>query len=77
MEEVSKSIWMLRREEEKKIGHSIPIYSAYPLIGRGSVIHKMPSHEEVEKRFERALSFSIMEKISFWIQSIIMNKSRF
>ena len=75
MEEISKNIWVLRREEEDRIGHSIPIYSAYHLIGRGSVIHKMPSHEEVEKRFEKALSFSFKERICFWIKGLLLNKS--
>ena len=50
-----KSIWALRKEVEAKNGKSVLIYSAYPLVGRGSVKHNTVSHEQVMKRFDKAL----------------------
>ncbi len=70
MENIEKNIWILRREEEKKSGRPVQIYSAYPLIGRGSVIHELPSHKEVEARFEKALSFTLKQKLLFWFRSL-------
>lgn len=71
--EISKNIWILRREEERKIGHSIRIFSAYPLIGRGSVSHNMLPHDEVEKKFNKALSFSFKQRIFYWIRALFRN----
>ena len=39
MDVAIKGIWDLRRETEKSIGRPVEIYSAYPLIGRGSIHH--------------------------------------
>ena len=72
--ELSKNILILRREEEAKIGHPISIFTAHPLIGRGSVIHNMLSHEEVEMRFNKALSFSFKQKISFWLRKVFFSR---
>lgn len=54
-----KSISEERREAEIRLGRPVRIYSAYPLIGRGFVRHDTISHEEVERRRERAERGSI------------------
>jgi len=55
MKDTTKSIWALRKEVESRSGKALRIYSAYPLIGRGSVKHTTLSHDQVEKRFEKAV----------------------
>ena len=56
-------IWQARRNWEKRNGKPLRIFSAYPLIGRGSVQHDLPTHEEVERRFDKSLRISPLSKI--------------
>lgn len=64
-------IWELRRATEEQTGHPAEIYSAYPVVGRGSIIHDMAPHEEVEERFEKALRISFRKRLSFFINRIL------
>lgn len=73
MNQPNENLWLMRREEEKRSGQPVKIYSAYPLIGRGSVIHDLVSHEEVETRFEKALHLSAKYKIPRWVRRILPN----
>ncbi len=68
-----KTIFENRLQVEKKLGKSITIYSAYPLIGRGSVQHNMVSHEEVERRFQKALKVSFWQRLVFFINRLLSN----
>ena len=43
-----------RRKLEKKFGRPMRFVSRWPLIGRGSIIRKTVSHEEVERRLRKA-----------------------
>lgn len=58
-------IWEKRREVEQATGRPIVYYSAYPTIGRGSIRHDFVSHEEVERRFERALHITPWQRIKW------------
>lgn len=68
-----KTIFENRLQVEKKLGKSITIYSAYPLIGRGSVQHNMVSHEEVERRFQKALKVSFWQRLVFFVNRLLSN----
>lgn len=71
MKEEMSGIWELRRETEKRTGCPSTIYSAYPVIGRGSVVHDLVSSAEVEKRFRKALKVSFRQKVSFFLNRIL------
>lgn len=58
-----KGIADIRREYEVRTGKPLCIYKAYPEIGRGGVDHDQPSHQEVERMFDRALNPSPFERI--------------
>ena len=58
-----KGIADVRREYETRTGKPLCIYKAYPEIGRGGVDHEQPSHLEVERMFDHALSPSLFERI--------------
>lgn len=58
-----KTIAERRAEYELRTGCRVCAYRAYPAVGRGSVIHDWISHEEVEKRFDRASTISLYQKI--------------
>ncbi len=56
-----------RLDHEKRTGKAVRIYRAYPSIGRGSVIHDWISHDEVERRFEKALRISLWTRFKWWL----------
>ncbi len=66
-----KGIWELRREKEKSTGREVEIYSAYPVIGRGSIHHGQVSHLSVEKGFEAALTIPRWKRIVYFINQKI------
>jgi len=53
---------------EKRNKRSITIYRAYPLIGRGSIIHDWIPHAEVEKRFAKALHIPFFTRLKWFIE---------
>lgn len=71
MGNTTKGIWELRKEVEQRNGRPVKIYSAYPLIGRGSVIHELTPHSDVEKKFEKALHIPLWRRIFFAINRVI------
>lgn len=73
MEKALEGIWELRRDVEKRNGRAVRIYSAYPMIGRGSVIHELAPHHDVEKHFERALHVPFWKKVVFRINRMIVH----
>ena len=48
---------------DDRTGKPVRFFRAFPIIGRGSVIHDWVSHEEVERRFERARHISMWTKL--------------
>jgi hypothetical protein len=52
--------WM---EYERRTGKSVRFFKAFPLIGRGSVVHDWVPHDEVERRFNRARHISVWTKL--------------
>jgi len=64
---VKKPISELWAEWEERNGRPIKIYRAYPLIGRGSVVHDWIPHDEVEKRFAKALHISFFTRLKWFI----------
>lgn len=71
MKTQTKNIWDTRREKEKNSGKPFVIYSAYPLIGRGTVLHETISHQEVEASFDKALRSSLKYRFSYWLNKVI------
>ena len=71
MKKQLKGIWELRRENELASGKKVVIYSAFPLIGRGSVIHNTVSNQEVEAVFEKALQTPLKHRFSRWICKVL------
>ena len=67
MNMTEKGIWELRREVERSSGHPVEIYSAYPLIGRGSIYHNQITHRAVEKGFTAALSVPWWRRVMYFI----------
>jgi len=64
-------IWEFRREIERTSGRPVKIYSAYPLIGRGSIHHDQIAHSTVEKRFSAALSIPWWKRVIYFINQKI------
>lgn len=58
-----KSIADVWRDYELRTGKPLRIYKAYPEIGRGGVDHDLPSHSEVVRMFDRALSPTLLERV--------------
>ena len=58
-----KGISEVRRDYETRSGKPLRIYKAYPEIGRGGVDHDQPSHAEVTRMFDRALSTSLLDRV--------------
>lgn len=73
MKKALEGIWELRRDVEKRNGCAVRIYSAYPLIGRGSVIHELAPHRYVEKNFEKALHVPFWKRVVFRINRMIVH----
>jgi len=46
----------LREKAEQKRGSPIEYYSAFPLIGRGSVIRQFVTHEECERLLAESIA---------------------
>ena len=67
----NKGIWELRREIERSSGRPVEIYSAYPLIGRGSIHHNQASHRTVERAFEMSLSIPWWKRVVYYINQKI------
>jgi len=59
----NKTIAEKWQEYEKRTGKPVRFFKAYPVIGRGAIIHDWTPHEEVERRFERARHISIWTKL--------------
>ena len=51
------------QDYDERTGKPVRFFKAYPIIGRGSVVHDWIPHDEVERRFERARHISIWTKI--------------
>lgn len=58
-----KTISEMRKEYELKTGRKVGSYKAYPLIGRGSVVHDWICHADVVRIFDRSVSISIFKKL--------------
>ncbi len=71
--EAVKGIWELRRDVERKSGRPVEIYSAYPLIGRGSIHHNQIEHDTVERNFTAALSVPWWKRAVAFINRKIVN----
>ena len=67
----NKNIWDARREAERNSGKQFVIYSAYPLIGRGTVLHETISHQEIEASFDKALRTSLKYRFFYWLNKVI------
>lgn len=61
------SITTVKLDYEKRTGKPVRVYRAYPLIGRGSVIHDWIPTEEVNRRFEAALKIPLLMRIKWWL----------
>lgn len=55
---------------ESRTGHRVSYVKAYPLIGRGSVIHDWIAHNEAVRRFNRARSISPLQKLSWLLGGV-------
>jgi len=58
-------------EWEQRNGRPFTFYSAYPLIGRGNVIHNLIPHAEVEKRFKKALFIPFYKKAQWFVEDLL------
>lgn len=54
-----------REAYEERTGKRVRVFRAFPLIGRGSPLHDLISHEEVERRFKKAFSVSPFIRLSW------------
>jgi len=61
-----KTIAEKRAEYELRTGVPVRSFQAYPLVGRGSVIHNWISHDDAERRFSRAGAISLFQKL-YWL----------
>ena len=68
-----KGIWELRRDTEQSTGRTVEIYSAYPLIGRGTVHHDQTAHSAIEKKFDAALSISWWKRLVYLINRALLH----
>ncbi len=59
----NKTIAEKWQEYEKRTGKPVRFFKAYPVIGRGAIIHDWTPHDEVERHFERARHISIWTKL--------------
>lgn len=73
MNKTTKGIWELRREVEQASGRPVEIYSAYPLIGRGSIHHDQTAHRTVEKGFSAALSVPWWKRVVYFINQKLVH----
>jgi len=58
-------------EWEERTGRPFTFYSAYPLIGRGNVIHNLIPHAEVEKRFKKALHIPLYKRAQWRMEDFL------
>ena len=60
-----KTIAELR--EDYRLAHGVPVdsYKAYPVIGRGTVIHDWIRHDDVEARFGAARVIPFWKKLGW------------
>ncbi len=56
-----------RLDYENRMGRPVRFYRAYPLIGRGSVIHDWIPTDEVNRRFEKALKIPLLTRFKWWL----------
>lgn len=68
-----EGIWEMRRKVEKSTGRPVEIYSAYPLIGRGTILHDQILHSSVEKSFSAALSIPLWKRIVYYINQKLVH----
>ena len=73
MNETVKGIWELRRERENSTGRPVEIYSAYPLIGRGTVHHDQFTHKAIEEKFNVALFVPWWKRIVYFINRTLVH----
>jgi len=63
-----KTISQEWREYEARTGKKVSIEKAYPVIGRGTVVHDWIPHAEVEERFNRALRIPFFTRAKWSIE---------
>lgn len=66
-----KTIAEKRAEYELRTGSPVPSYRAYPVVGRGSVIHDWISHDDVEHRFSKANTIPFFQKIVWLLGGVL------
>ena len=64
-------VWEERQKVAARTGRPVEIFSAYPLIGRGSVQHDQISHADVLSRFERALHIPLRTRIGWTLNRML------
>jgi len=58
-------------EWEQRHGKRIVIKRAYPIIGRGSVVHDWLAHDDIEKRFAKALDIPFLTRVKWFLNRIL------
>ena len=60
-----KTIAELRSEYECSHGCRVRSYRAYPVIGRGTVVHDWISHEQADRAYSKARVISVLTKLKW------------
>jgi len=60
-----KTIAELRNEYEYGHGCRVRSYCAYPVIGRGTVVHDWISHEQANRAYSRARAIPVLTKLKW------------
>jgi len=60
---MAKTITEKRVDFERRTGSPVRFFKAYPLVGRGTVLHDWIPHEEVVRRFDNARRISVWTKL--------------
>jgi hypothetical protein len=60
-----KTIAELRSEYEHGHGCRVRSYRAYPVIGRGTVVHDWISHEQADRAYLKARGISFLTRIKW------------
>ena len=66
-----KSIWLLRREVEKRSGRPVKIESIPSILAGKPTVHDFISHEDVEKRFKKSLDIPFWEGVKIFVKDVL------
>lgn len=60
-----KTIAEMREDYRARTGRCVRSYKAYPIVGRGSIVHDWVSHDDANRCLDRARSVGLFTRLAW------------